>query len=83
MLIIDLQEKCKAEFELLTRLQYDKTNPVHVSVVDDMVSYRESQKGNEGLKSLSLGGVSETYRSDYPITIMRLINSLKKRVQIL
>lgn len=80
---MDLLEKCKAEFALLTRLQYDETNPIHVSVVEDMIAYRTSQKGNEGLKSLSLGGVSETYRSDYPVTIMRLVNSLKKRVQIL
>lgn len=80
---MDLLEKCKAEFELLTRLSYDETNPVHVSVVDDMVAYRESQKGNEGLKSLSLGGVSESYKYDYPRNVMRLINSLKKRVQIL
>lgn len=78
-----LLEKCKAEFELLTRVSYDENNPVHVSVVEDMIAYRTSQKGNEGLNSLSLGGVSETYKNDYPITIMRLINSLKKRVQIL
>lgn len=80
---MELIEKCKAEFELLTRLSYDETSPTHVSVVEDMIAYRESQNGNEGLKSLSLGGVSESYRSDYPITVMRLINSLKKRVQIL
>lgn len=80
---MDFQEKCKAEFELLTKLTYDETNPVHVSVVEDMVSYRESQKGNEGLKSLSLGGVRESYKYDYPRNVMRIISTLKKRVQIL
>lgn len=78
-----LLEKCKAEFELLTRVSYDENNPVHVSVVEDMIAYRTSQKGNEGLNSLSLGGVSETYKNDYPITVMRIIKDLKKRVQIL
>lgn len=80
---MELIEKCKAEFEFLTKVQYDETDPLHVSVVDDMVSYRESQKGNEGLKSLSLGGVSESYKYDYPRNVMRIIGRLKKRVQIL
>lgn len=78
-----LQEKCIAEFEFLTRLRYEETDPLHISVVEDMIAYRTSQKGNEGLNSLSLGGVSETYKNDYPITVMRIIKDLKKRVKIL
>lgn len=80
---MDLIEKCKVEFELLTKIQYDETNPLHVSVIDDMVSYRESQKGNEGLKSLSLSGVTESYKYDYPKNVMRILKELKKRVQFL
>lgn len=72
-----------AEFEFITGIMYDASNLVHMSVVDDMVAYRKSQYGNEGLNSLSLGGVSESYRGDYPTNVMRILTSLKKRVKFL
>lgn len=80
---MDLKEKCIAEFEFLTKIQYDEVNLIHASVVDDMMAYKLSQKDNEGLNSLSLGGVNESYRNDYPKNIMRIISNLRKRVQIL
>ncbi|MHC1750730.1 MAG: hypothetical protein AB9856_20855 [Cellulosilyticaceae bacterium] len=80
---MDIEDKCIAEFELITNNKYDRSNLIYVSVVEDMIAYRTSQKGNEGLNSLSLGGVNESYRSDYPDNVMRILKALKKRVQIL
>lgn len=80
---MELIEKCKAEFELLTGITHDSRKPIHVSVVEDMVAYRETQKWNEGIKSMSISGTSETYRDDYPDNVMRILSSLKKRVRIL
>lgn len=77
------REKYIKEFELLTGCIYDILSPLHVSIVDDMEAFRKSQAGNEGTTNTSLGGVSETYRNDYPKHVLRLIATLRKRVRLL
>ena len=73
-------DKCKSEFILITRQDYDETNPVHVSIVEDMVKFRDNQIDNLGLTSIALNGISESYAIDYPAYILRQLNTLKKRV---
>lgn len=81
--MMDLKAKCVAEFEYITGIGYDDSIPIHVSVVDDMTAHKASQQGNEGLNSISLNGISESYQTGYNANIMRILMSLKKRVKIL
>lgn len=80
---MDLKAKCIAEFKHITGVEYNDSIPIHVSVVEDMIAHKQSQQGNEGLNSISLNGISESYQASYNNNIMRILMSLKKRVKIL
>lgn len=77
---MDTLNKCIAEFELLTSITYDENIPIHVSIVEDMAKFKDNQVDNLGLNSISLNGISESYQTNYPETILNVLARLKKKV---
>lgn len=77
-----LEEKCIAEFETYTRISYDSNNKSHVSVVEDMVAFKTCQLDTTGYSYLSINGINETFRNDYPKPILRSLSNIKKRITI-
>lgn len=73
-------EKAKIEVEFHTKKLYDSTMD---NVIEDMVIVKLNKLGNEGIASTSASGMSDNYLDDYPISIIRQLNSLKGRVKIL
>lgn len=80
---MELKDKCIAEFELYTNIEYDETNKVHVSIVEDMIEFKKCQLNSTGYSYLSVNGINETYKNDYPKPLLRALSSLKKRVKLL
>ena len=71
------------EFEAITRQKDDAANTTHVLVVELMAQENKVREGNEGLNSISINGISESYKDGYSKRICSLLDSIKKRVKLL
>lgn len=63
--------------DVLTLSNRDTPIEAMVPIIKDIMAFRLSTRGAEGIKSESYGGVSYGYEGDYPPRIMRRIRSIR------
>lgn len=71
------------EFEAITRVKYDENNTTHKLIIDLMAQENKVRQGNEGITSISLNGISESYKDGYSKRVYDLLHTVKKNVRFL
>jgi hypothetical protein len=76
-------ELCKVIFKAITNVEFDNTNNLHSSIVEEMAKCHKNMKNNEGIASISISGISTTYNTFYPFYIIKMLDRVRKRVRFL
>lgn len=76
-----LVELTKKEIENYTKRVYDTLTMD--SLLTEMVIFKVQKLGNEATKSLTYNDTTQSFLTDYPAYVIRLLDELKKKVRLL